>query len=90
MSDDTMTGEHLVLEYLSEDDLHTFEGWLKFQGIDIAVLFRGIHHLSTHGGGTGYHWRLKGRALRRARRCRCRCRCIPARTTQQRNDERHV
>jgi hypothetical protein len=26
------------LEFISEDDLHTFEGWLKYQAIDTSVL----------------------------------------------------
>ena len=24
-------------EFISEDDLHTFEGWLKYQGVDGAT-----------------------------------------------------
>jgi len=31
-------GPALVLDYVSEDDLATFDGWLKFQAIDLAAL----------------------------------------------------
>ena len=24
-------------EFISEDDLHTFEGWLRYQGFDVAT-----------------------------------------------------
>jgi hypothetical protein len=25
------------MEFISEDDLHTFEGWLRYQGFDVAT-----------------------------------------------------
>ena len=33
-----MKHEVPALEYLSEDDCATFEGWLKFQAIDLSTL----------------------------------------------------
>jgi hypothetical protein len=30
-------GENAVQEFISEDDLKTFEGWLKYQGVNAAT-----------------------------------------------------
>jgi hypothetical protein len=38
MQEAVMTGRLPPLEYISEDDLNTFEGWLKYQAFDLSTL----------------------------------------------------
>ena len=46
-----VVGEMLVQQFISEDDLNTFEGWLRYQAVDVAkatpeelAMCRGLIH----------------------------------------------